>query len=48
METNFRRIGMAEIPKWTAFELDTEEDSSDPKLPKLPGLDLKKIPPSPP
>jgi hypothetical protein len=36
METNFRRIGMAEIPKRTAFELDTEEDSSDLELSKLP------------
>jgi hypothetical protein len=26
-ETNFRRIGMAETPKRTAFKLDTEEDS---------------------
>jgi hypothetical protein len=26
-ETNFRRIGMAETPKRTAFELDTEEES---------------------
>jgi hypothetical protein len=34
-ETNFRRIGMAETPKRTAFELDTEEDSSDLELPKL-------------
>jgi hypothetical protein len=28
-ETNFRQIGMAETPKRTAFELDTEEESSD-------------------
>jgi hypothetical protein len=28
-ETNFRRIGMAKTPKRTAFELDTEEESSD-------------------
>jgi hypothetical protein len=35
-ETNFRRIGMAEIPKRTAFELDTEEDSSDLELFELP------------
>jgi len=41
-ETNFRRIGMAEIPKRTAFELDTEEDSSDLELFKLPRSDLKK------
>jgi hypothetical protein len=40
-ETNFRRIGMAETPKRTAFELDTEEDSSDLVLPKLPRSDLK-------
>jgi hypothetical protein len=41
METNFRRIGMAEIPKRTAFELDTEEDSSDLELSKFPRSDLK-------
>jgi hypothetical protein len=35
METNIRRIGMAETPKWTAFELDTEEESSDLELSKL-------------
>jgi hypothetical protein len=40
-ETNFRRIGMAETPKRTAFDLDTEDDSSDPELPKLPRSDLK-------
>jgi hypothetical protein len=40
-KTNFRRIGMAEIPKQTAFELDTEEESSDLELPKLSGSDLK-------
>jgi hypothetical protein len=40
-ETNFWRIGMAEIPKQTAFELETEEDSSDLELSKLPRLDLK-------
>jgi hypothetical protein len=39
-ETNFRWIGMAETPKWTAFELDTEEDSSDLEIPKLPRSDL--------
>jgi hypothetical protein len=39
-ETNFRQIGMAETPKRTAFELDTEEDSSDLELPKLPISDL--------
>jgi hypothetical protein len=47
-ETNFRRIGMAKTPKRTAFELDTEEDSSDLELSKLPRSDLEKIPPSPP
>jgi hypothetical protein len=39
-ETNFWRIAMAETPKRTAFELDTEEDSSDLELPKLPRSDL--------
>jgi hypothetical protein len=34
-ETNFRRIGMAETPKRTAFELDTEEESFDLELSKL-------------
>jgi hypothetical protein len=43
-ETNFWRIGMAEIPKRTAFELDTEEDSSDLVLSKLPRSDLKNNP----
>jgi hypothetical protein len=47
METNFRRIGMAETPKRTAFELDTEEDSSDLELPKLPRSDLKNNPTQP-
>jgi hypothetical protein len=37
-ETNFRRIGMAEIPKRTAFELDTEEDSFDLELSKFPSV----------
>jgi hypothetical protein len=46
-ETNFWRIGMAETPKWTAFELDTEEDSSDLGLPKLPRSDLKNNPTQP-
>jgi hypothetical protein len=45
-ETNFRWIGMDETPKRTAFELDTEEDSSDLELPKLSRSDLKTIPPS--
>jgi hypothetical protein len=43
-ETNFWRIGMAETPKRTAFELDMEEDSSDLELPKLPRSDLKNNP----
>jgi hypothetical protein len=43
-ETNLRRIGMAEIPKRTDFELDTEEDSSDLELFKLPRSDLKNNP----
>jgi hypothetical protein len=43
-ETNFRRIGMAEIPKRAAFELDTEEDSSDLELSRLPRSDLKNNP----
>jgi hypothetical protein len=38
---------MAEIPKWTAFELDTEEDSSDLELSKLPRSDLKNNPTQP-
>jgi hypothetical protein len=40
-ETNFWRIGMAETPKRTAFELDTEEELSDLELFKSSGLDLK-------
>jgi hypothetical protein len=44
METNFRRIGMAETPKWTTFELDTEEESSDLELSKPSGSDLKTNP----
>jgi hypothetical protein len=43
-KTNFWQIGMAETPKQTAFKLDTEEDSSDLVLPKLPRLDLKNNP----
>jgi hypothetical protein len=46
-ETNFRRIGMAETPKWTTFELDTEEESCDMELPKLPRSDLKNNPTQP-
>jgi hypothetical protein len=34
METNFWQIGMAETPKQTAFELDTEEESYDLELSK--------------
>jgi hypothetical protein len=44
METNFQRISMAKIPKQTAFELDTEEDSSHLELPNFPRLDLKNNP----
>jgi hypothetical protein len=46
-QTNFRRIGMAKTPKWTAFELDTEEESSDLELPKLSRSDLKNNPTQP-
>jgi hypothetical protein len=41
IEMNFRRIGMAETPKQTAFKLDTEEESSDLELFKLSRSDLK-------
>jgi hypothetical protein len=44
METNFRWIGMAETPIQTAFKLDTEDESSDLELSKLPRLDLKTNP----
>jgi hypothetical protein len=47
METNFWQIGMAETPIWTAFELDTEEESSNLGLSKLPILDLKANPTQP-
>jgi hypothetical protein len=47
METNFRWIGMAETSKWTAFELDTEKESSDLELPKLSRSDLKNNPTQP-
>jgi hypothetical protein len=47
METNFRWIGMAEIPKRTALELDTEVDSSDLELSKLLRLVLKNNPTQP-
>jgi hypothetical protein len=46
-ETNFRRIGMAATPKRTAFELDTEEESSDLELSKLSRSDLKTNPTQP-
>jgi hypothetical protein len=46
-ETNFRRIGMAETSKRTAFELDTEEESSDLELSKPSGSDLKTNPTQP-
>jgi hypothetical protein len=46
-ETNFRRIGMAETPKWTAFELDTEEESSDLELSKSFRSDQKNNPTQP-
>jgi hypothetical protein len=38
---------MAKIPKRTAFELDTEEDSSDLVISKQPRLDLKNNPTQP-
>jgi hypothetical protein len=38
---------MAKTPKRTAFELDTEEESSDLELPKLPRSDLKNYPTQP-
>jgi hypothetical protein len=40
-ETNFQRIGIAETPIRTVFEQDTEEESSDLELSKLPRSDLK-------
>jgi hypothetical protein len=46
-ETNFQRIGMAETPKWTAFELDMEDESSDLELSKLSRSDLKTNPTQP-
>jgi hypothetical protein len=46
-ETNFRRIGMAKTPKRTAFELDTEEESSDLELSKISRSDLKTNPTQP-
>jgi hypothetical protein len=47
METNFWWIGMAETPKQTAFELDTEEESSDLEPSKLSRSDLKNNPTQP-
>jgi hypothetical protein len=47
-ETNFRWIGMVETPKRTAFELDTEEESSDLELSKLSRSNQKTIPANPP
>jgi hypothetical protein len=38
---------MAETPKRTTFELDTEEESSDLELPKLSRSDLKNNPTHP-
>jgi hypothetical protein len=46
-ETNFRRIGMAETPKRTAFELHMEDESSDLELSKLSRSDLKNNPTQP-
>jgi hypothetical protein len=46
-ETNFRWIGMAETPKRTAFELDTEEELSDLELSKSSRSDLKNNPTQP-
>jgi hypothetical protein len=47
METDFWRIGMAETAKRTAFDLDTEDESSDLELPKLSRSDLKTNPTQP-
>jgi hypothetical protein len=46
-ETNFWWIDMAETSKRTAFELDTEEESSDLELSKLSRSDLKNNPTQP-
>jgi hypothetical protein len=40
-KTDFRRIGMAETPTRTTFELDTKVESSDLELSKLSRSDLK-------
>jgi hypothetical protein len=47
MDTNFWRIGMAKTPKWIAFELDMEEESSVLELSKLSRSDLKTNPTQP-
>jgi hypothetical protein len=46
-ETDFRRIGMAETPIRTAFELDTEEEPSDLELFKSSRSDPKANPTQP-
>jgi hypothetical protein len=46
-ETDFWQIGMAETPIRTAFELDTEEESSDLELFKSSGSNLKTNPTQP-
>jgi hypothetical protein len=47
MKTDFQRIGMAETPIRTAFELDTEEEPSDLELFKSSGSDPKANPTQP-
>jgi hypothetical protein len=47
METSFWRIGVAETPIQTVFELDTEEESSDLELLKSCRSDLKTNPTQP-
>jgi hypothetical protein len=46
-ETDFRWIGMVEPPIRTAFELDTEEESSDLELSKSSRSDLEANPTQP-
>jgi hypothetical protein len=46
-ETDFRWISMAKTTIRTTFELDTEDESSDLELSKLPGLDLETNPTQP-
>jgi hypothetical protein len=46
-KTDFWWIGMAETPIQTAFELDTEEESSNLELSKLSRSDLKTNPTQP-